>query len=221
MDESLAITLTEFPQFAKLPKDLMRKLINEYFDSLSVLRCFRVCKLLQSLVPSEGLEFLQIRVVKQIAIEKQLEYMEMLLASHCKICGKKLEIGSMTNHMKTHKKEVEQGNIVQFAKSILNMNELCKLCDAPGPCGGPHSFKGCPLRIVKCDYYYLIDKNPWAEFACPKIKGYAKQMNGHSCSFRCKSCKELFPLFEVKTNNSESYGHHLENCEYKTETIKY
>lgn len=221
MDESLVITIIEFPQFLKLPKDLIRKLINEYFDPLSVLRCFRVCKLLQSLISNKGLEFLQIKVVKQIALQKQLEYMDMLLACHCKICGKKVEIESMTNHMKEHEKEVEQGNIVQFAKSILNMDELCKLCDAPGPYGGPHSFKGCPLRIIKCDYYYLIDKNPWAEFACPKIKGYAKQMNGHSCSFKCKSCKELFPLFEVKNSKNELNARHLKDCIYKTETIKY
>lgn len=205
----------------ELPKDLVKKLMFEYFDALSVVRCLQTSKILKNLVPDKELGTLRIKAVKQTIIEKQIKFVDTYLSTCCRICGAIIAKESMIKHLEYHERSIKRGEIVVPSRFILDTNGICALCDAPGPDCGPHRSKGCPLKIIECNYYLLLEKNLWAEFACPKIKGYAKQMNGHKCAFRCKSCKELFPLFGVKNNKDESSSYHLKDCQYKTEIIKY
>jgi hypothetical protein len=43
----------EFNQFLKLPNDLIRLLIINYFDSISALRCLTVCKTFNNILSEE------------------------------------------------------------------------------------------------------------------------------------------------------------------------
>jgi hypothetical protein len=206
----------------QLPKDLLKKLMFEYFDPLTVVRCFRVSKMLKSLVSDKELKTFQVQTVKQIIFEKQLTFINNYLDTHCQLCGEKITKEYMVKHIKNHEKKIEQGEMIKITKDICDTTGSCEVCEAPGPNCGPHRrYGGCPLQIVKCNYHFMIDKNPWAEFACPRTEGYTKQINGHQCAFRCKKCKQLFPLFEKRNENGKLPDHHLEDCEYRTYLIKY
>jgi hypothetical protein len=58
----------------------------EYFYSSDALTCLRVCKFLKNLLNDREIEMLRIKVVKLIAMEEQLAWLDALHIQ-CKLCG--------------------------------------------------------------------------------------------------------------------------------------
>lgn len=187
--------LTEFSQFMLLPKDLMRKFMEEYFDPISSLNCLRVCKLLKEIANTR---LIQIRVVKLISYENQMIIVndKTKFANFrnnqtipCTLCDGHIYRKSMAAHLLKHK----QGRITNILQpSRIPKPEFCTLCDAPYPDIGPHYVLGCPLELYVCQKYALVEYRKWLDLLCSKPQGCRKEMRKHECKFKCRKCQDVF-----------------------------
>jgi len=132
------VTITEFHCFLKLPRDLIKLLMLEYFYSSDALTCLRVCKFLKNLLNDREIEMLRIKVVKLIAMEEQLAWLDALHIQ-CKLCGAELAKESMPRHIRKHEKRFKQGKPIQRIKAAFDPPLLCELCNVPHFWGGPHN----------------------------------------------------------------------------------
>lgn len=206
----------EFPRFLELPKYLHKKLITEYFDCISALRCLQVCKYIKNAVSDRDVEILRFRVIKYVAYENQVLSGVTNLPWQCQLCGTELSGKNASKHAAKHEKRLKQGKPIPRVKDIYIIPEPCSICEAPFPQRGPHVMKGCPLEIIACENYTHTASNPWAESLCSRRwKGFRKAMQYHDCSFRCKSCKLLFKSDE----SIDGLRRHLRICEFKMEII--
>ena len=83
--------------FSQLPKDLRKKLMTEYFDPISALRCLMVCTSFRYLLSESEIGKLQVGIVKEIAYEEQEEWMKTLTLQ-CELCGADLPGDGMARH---------------------------------------------------------------------------------------------------------------------------
>jgi|GEM_PF-1665264 len=197
----------EFPQFLKLPNDLIKKLVNEYFDSLSVLRCLRVCKLLKVIVDKKPIEMVRINVLKQIAYEKQMESIGG--ARPCEICNQFISMKLMKQHVLKH-----EGKICRSIRPPVKLK--CELCDAPYPDCHPHGKIDCPMKRIACQEFCMHSYNNaysrylWAESLCDKKEGFKAEMRDHSCSlYKCKICQAIFSSAIDKESGFNGFALHL------------
>lgn len=208
----------EFWWFLDLPRDLVKKFMTEYFDSISSLRCIRVCKYLKNLLLNTEIETLRIRVIKQVAYENQVSAGATAARPECELCGEELsQIENLTEHMAIHDHKLGRGKSIRKVTDFWRRPDSCKLCDVPFAAAGPHMANGCPLRAVTCENGIFASNNPWAELVCSKSRGYWKQIRNHSCVYRCRKCLKSFePLFNVG-NGDSGFWAHLRTCEFKEE----
>jgi hypothetical protein len=176
--------------FLELPKDLINLLMNKYFHPADALYCLMTCKSLLSIFPDKKwLEALRIKVLKQIAYEKQIEAIGNKKV--CDVCNQFIPITSMKKHLEKH----QIRNTAPIMRPPMMLK--CPLCEAPYPERSPHTRKTCPMKIIRCLEYYeyehqLTKSYPWAELICDKHEGFRGEMKNHSCSYKCKECSVLF-----------------------------
>jgi hypothetical protein len=211
----------EFNQFLKLPNDLIRLLIINYFDSISALRCLTVCKTFNNILSEENKDSIRVKVVKLIASEEQQVYIDN---SHiqCEICGRGMQKSSMDKHMRKHERSIRGGMLQLRFLNVWPPPDKCKLCDALHPYCGAHSKKGCPLELTQCENYKYVAHHPWCEIICDYNKTtYRKQIRQHNCKFRCKSCNTLFELNLTSSmlNDPLGFYDHLKQCKFKMEIV--
>lgn len=210
------VSLTEFPQFLKLPNDLIKKFVNEYFDPLSVLRCLRVCKLLKVIVDKKPIETIRINVLKQIAYEKQMESIGD--TRPCSVCNQFISMKVMKQHVSKHR-----GKICRSIRPQLKLK--CELCDVPYPERHPHGHINCPMKRIACQEFCMHSYNNaysrylWAESLCHKPEGFIAEIRNHSCClYKCKICQAIFSSTVDKESGFNGFALHL-RC-HNTEQIE-
>jgi len=205
----------KFHRFLELPRDLVKLLMIKYFDPLSLLRCLRVCKDFKNLLSNINIKDLRIKVVKQIAYEKQIAWLDDGL-KQCELCGEEIRKGRLPRHLEKHQETLRNGGVVQRCKPSWMTLELCKLCAAPFPNYGPHKIKGCPLEIIDYNYYKLVEANGWAELLHCQSMGY-RIKEKYNKVFKCKRCKELFSPYTKTGKNG--FHDHLMYCKFGMDII--
>jgi hypothetical protein len=159
---------------------------------------------------------LQIRVVKQIAYEKQIAWLDGGL-KQCELCGEEVRKGRMPRHLEKHQETLRNGGVIQRCKPSWMMLEPCKQCNAPFPKYGPHKIKGCPLEIISFySYSSFAQTHGWAELLYFESMGY-RIKEKYNKAFRCKSCKELFSPYTKAGKNG--FHDHLMSCKFGMEII--
>jgi hypothetical protein len=200
--KDLSVPANKFDLFLALPKDVIGLFMLKYFYPADALTCLRVCKLLKSMISAEeSLQQLRIRVVKQIAYEKQMESFGD--KRPCRICNHFISLKTMKRHLAKH----EARGICSSIRSLVI--DKCDLCEAPYPQRSPHSRTSCPMKRIKCvDYYehqhYFTYQ--WATLICEKKEGFRIEMRKHSCFYRCKICSKEFKS-ENWQGNEEFFAH--------------
>jgi len=210
MDADKTTTLAEFPQFMLLPKDLMRKFMEEYFFPLDSVTCLRVCKLLKQIA---NIRLIQIRAVKYIAYDQQMiivndkKKFAKLRGDQtipCTLCEDHIYRKSMSAHLRKHK-EGRITNVIQPPR--IPELEFCTLCNAPYPDIGPHYMLGCPLELYICQKYALAEYRNWLDLLCSKPQGCRKEMRKHECKFKCRKCQDVFSSDGGEFRDSELDRH--------------
>lgn len=190
----------QFHKFLELPKDLINLFMYKYFYPCDALTCSRVCKLLNSMVPAESLKDLKINVIKQIAYEKQMAAIGD--KRPCELCNQFVSMKIMKRHVAKHK---VRGTVPIVRKPMMLK---CNLCEAPYPQRSPHSRERCPMKIIKCNQYFVTQYHlPWAQLTCDKHVGYRAEMQNHSCIYRCKICSRIFKSVGAVPEDDDFYGH--------------
>lgn len=174
-----------FPLF-ELPIDLIREMINRYFDPISALRCLQVCKKLNELGDRSQIIYNVLRYLTEKEFQDQ--YSALILCPKCftKLDSQKI----LEKHLKKHEATEKRKKAAMPVHNPFRKYQ-CRQCEGVYSNMTNHT---CLMKTKYCENGLTGWIFDWMEPICKQIIWYSCDPNfrDHLCRGRCKFCKEVF-----------------------------
>ncbi len=203
-----------------LPKDLIKKLINEYLDGKSAFSCLTVSK---RFAECANKKIVMEKYLKYLSYQEHEKYVEMIRDAMCVICNqifldKRKNPNNLKKHMEKHLIQEKSNKKIQIHK----IPESCPYCDVPYIGDIPEHLRTCILRKIKCNSHQRIWITPFVKSLCTVGETYVKQY--HTCSMQCLECDEIFTFIRGKSfKKDREYEdmilNHMNECANKEDMI--
>ena len=201
-----------------LPKDLIKKLINEYLDGRTAFSCLTVNKRIAECVNKK---IVMEKYLKYISYKKNKEYVEMIRDAMCTKCNqifldKRKNPNNLKKHMEKHLLQEKAKKKIQIHK----IPESCTYCDVPYIGDIVEHVRYCSLRKVDCKSHIEASMYSFIESLCNKHEHYINEP--HSCQIKCRECEKIFKVDrseDAEGNTKNSIWEHFKECEKREDMI--